>query len=141
MEAEEITVSDLAQDPTKYENQRVSVEGRIMEEIGERSYFLPYFYPHVTTNYKGELTTELKMSLSQVRVVSWKFSNGEATIEVTQRKGGMYLPLPIVVTGKPSLPTDTIQLSGTWKEKSEGGFVLHIEDVEESQTEEGGGTE
>jgi hypothetical protein len=131
VEIKVVPLYELVNDPEKYMGQSIAVEGEVTKSLGEHSYFLVFAYPHTSmcqqdTDPDQELCTEIKMSLSQVRVAVFEFSDGKQTILVTERTGGLYLPIPIVPASSPELPEGKIRITGEWTKDSEGNYNLHI---------------
>lgn len=141
MEAVEIpltSLADLNAKPAEYENETVKVQGRVVEFLGETSHFI--LLPYVTTRTcqigkQTSICTDIRYSLSQVRVAEFLFEEGNDRIIVSEKSGGLYLPIPFVLAGTPDLPDGEIIIVGTWSQKNDGSYVLYVSGAEELATE------
>lgn len=130
-------INQLVTHPDQYVGQSVTVEGRVTKSLGEKSYMLLFFYPQMYPCKIGKMSsmcTRLMPSFSQVRVGTFEFSDGEQTIILTERTGGMYLPIPIVPAGSPQLPEGRLRITGTWTKDNQGNYQLHVGSTESVAT-------
>jgi len=133
-ELEFTSLNDLNSNPVAYDKTTVKVQGRVVEFLGEDSHFI--LLPYITTRpcmmgKTSTICTDIKLSLSQVRVAEFRLRSGDDTIVVSERTGGLYLPIPIVPAGTPSLPEGEIIVVGYWSTKADGTYVLYVSGSEE----------
>jgi hypothetical protein len=130
---QEVQISDLATNPEEFLNEDVSITGKVTESLGETTHFLLYPYPVVRPCRIGNqqtVCTTVSISVSQVRVAVFEFSDMEYTVLVSEKTGGIYAPIPFVPAGSTDLPVGEISLNGKWVKDKEGKYYLHIHDVE-----------
>lgn len=135
-EATTVTAKELNSDPDNWEGRKVSITGHVVEYMGEDTSFLLLPYTHMYPCQRDadadmEICTEIRLSVSQVRVGKFRFSDGEDTIVVSQRKGGMYLPIPFVFASEPKLPEGELKVTGKWVKEKGGDYNLYISGEDE----------
>lgn len=121
-----IGLDELVNNPENHENKTVKVCGYVTKELGEKTYFTAYAYPSSSGN-------STQISLSQIKVKSWVFTDGSNEIEVSIKKGGTYLHLPVVLTSSPELSDKKISITGTWRKMDKGKYIFRISNVEEQK--------
>ncbi len=131
-----VELTELVNHPENFLDKDISVEGHVTESLGERNYWLYHTYVvselcQQDLDPEREVCLNVKSSLSEVRVGQFGFTDGENTIVVTEKTGGLYLPIPIVPAGSPNVPNGNLILKGTWRIDSDGKYQLHISGIEE----------
>lgn len=117
-----VSIFELIQNPTNYKDVRVTVEGKVIESLGEKSWFtsIPYL------GFDGTV----KMSLSETEVQCFRFGDDSNSIIIQEETKGAYLPLPIVFAGSTDLPEGTLRITGSWKTDQNGDYYLQIAEVQ-----------
>lgn len=125
-----VKMSDLLAQPETYKNQTIVVQGQVTSYLGEDDSFLLLPYTTVHPCMMGKVSTicsQINLSVSQVRVGKFMFSDGKFGIEVQEREGGLYLPIVFVPAGKPTLPKERISITGNWVKDRNGKYYLYVE--------------
>jgi len=136
-ELEFTSLSDLNSNPAGYENTTVKVQGHVVEFLGEKSHFIAL--PYVTTRSckifdSWSICTDVRISISQVKVAEFLLQAGDQEILVSERSGGLYLPIPFVPASTPRLPEGEIVIVGYWSTKDDGSYVLYVSGADEIAT-------
>ena len=123
------SLQSLSENAEAYKDQDVKVQGHVVEFLGENSHLIVLPYTSIRQCKIGNLNTtctDIKIMMSQVRVAEFLLQSGDNTIVVSEQSGGMYLPIPFVPDGHPTLPEGELQIVGRWRVKQDGNYVLYI---------------
>jgi hypothetical protein len=114
-------MSDLLANSDKYSSQNITVEGEVTKYLGEEDSWI--LLPYVTAH--GVL-----LNVSETRVGKFTFADGEVEIVVSEKEGGLYLPIAVSPAGKPTLPEGRIRITGLWTKDADGNYVLYVSGTE-----------
>jgi len=109
-----------------YEDQTVTVQGTVVEIVGESVQTITL--PQITTTCPdGQLgCTSVTMSMSEIKVYIFVLESSGQRITVYQKSGGVY-PQLAYTSPQDGSPQGELVLTGMWKVNTEGKHALYVE--------------
>ncbi len=121
MQVQKIELSDLINNPSKYDGKEVITKG-YPEYVGGKNYFMAY-------PYYDAITEDVKISLSEVTLTTHNLHvlpNPKSDyFVITEREGGLYLPIPIVLSGG-SVYKNKLEVRGKVLGDNKGKYQLSV---------------